>query len=369
MDVHKASISIAMAEQGLAEPIFLSRIANDEAALDRWLRRQYQRWGSFADVLACYEAGPCGYGLYRYLRNRGLPCWVVAPGLVPQQPTRKRIKTDRRDAIKLAKALRGGELESIWVPDARHEALRRLVRNRYRCVHDRTRARQQLTKFLLLHSLSPPPKATPWTRRHARWLDTLPWPDANDEFVFGELRHHIRECCDRLDRYGEAMEAAVADSPLRPAIEALQCLKGFRLITATAVCTELGDIARFLRPDQLMSYAGLVPGVQASGERYQTLGITKAGNRHLRTPLVEAAWSYRHRPHVGVDLIKRQKGQPAEVVAISWKAQHRLNRQYRQLVGRGKHRNKAIVAVARELLGFVWQILRVVEPLAWSQAA
>ena len=363
LDTHKDTIAIAVAEKGREDALYLGRIVNEEAAIGRWLGRQRERWGTLDDVLMCYEAGPCGYGLYRYLKERGQECLVVAPGLTPHKPN-ERIKTDRRDAQKLAKYLRAGELTTIWVPDEEHEAFRRLLRLRAKSVTDRTRARHQLSKFLLSQSRRVPQGINNWTTRHERWLDTLRWENANDALVFIELRHHIREGTDRLERLEQAISGAVQTSPLEKGIKALQCLKGFQEITAATVCAELGEGARFSTPRELMSYTGLVPGIESSGNQCKHFSITKVGNSHLRRVLIEAAWSYRHPPRVGPSLRRRQTGQPAEVVRVSWKAQTRLNGRYRRLVGRGKETNKVITAIARELVGFAWEVLRILPPIA-----
>jgi transposase len=208
-----------------------------------------------------------------------------------------------------------------------------------------------------------------WTYRHAEWLATQRFTNPHDEFVFTEMQHHLNECSDRLERLEQAVSQAVMGSPLEPAIRALQCLKGFREVGAATVCAELGDITRFYTPRELMGYTGLVPGVASSGDHTTLYGITKVGNAHLRRILVEAAWAYRYRPHVGQELTRRQRGQPPEILRVSWKAQTRLNDRYRHLRGRGKDVRKVITAVARELVGFVWEVLQHVPPAATQPAA
>lgn len=368
LDVHKDTIAIAVAQKGRGDPEYLGRIINAEEAVNRWLNKERKRWQTLEDTLVCYEAGPCGYVLYRQLASCGIQCQVVAPGLTPKKPT-DRVKTDRRDAMKLARLLRAGELTPIWVPDEAHEAFRSLLRAREAAVVSRTRVRHQLSKFLLCHGLIHPSGTRAWTQRHEQWLNQIEWEYPSDQLVFCEYRHCIQESLDRVRRFEEHITKFVDTSPWRPVIEALQCLRGFGLITATTVYAELGSVARFARPPQLMSYAGLVPGENSSGGRSRHLSITKAGNAHLRRVLVEAAWHYRHQPYVSQTLRRRQAGQPAEVVQISWRAQTRLNSRYRRFLGRGKEKNRAVVAVAREMLGFIWEILQVVdapaaEPLA-----
>ena len=368
LESHKDTIAIAVAKLGRGDAEYLGRIPNSEEAIGRWLNRKRRRWGSLDDVLMCYEAGPCGYALYRYLTARRVKCEVVAPGLTPKKPT-DRIKTDRRDAMKLARLLRAGELTPIWVPDKAHEAFRTLLRAREAVVMDRTRARHQVSKLLLCRGVMPPEGTNAWTERHERWLNTLEWEDPSERLVFCEYRQRIRESADRVLRFEKHIQEAVQMTPYSSAIVALQCLRGFGLITSATVYAELGAVARFARPSQLMSYAGLVPGEYSSGTKTRRLSITKAGNSHLRRVLVEAAWQYRHAPYVSKALQRRQVGQPLEVLRISWKAQTRLNGRYRRLLGRGKEKNRVAVAIARELLGFVWEILQVVsvpeaQPLA-----
>lgn len=367
-DTHKDTIAIAVAKLGRGDAEYLGRIANSEEAIGRWLNRERKQWGGLDDVLVCYEAGPCGYVIYRYLMARGVQCEVVAPGLTPRKPS-DRVKTDRRDARKLARLLRAGELTPIWVPDEAHEAFRTLLRAREGAVKNRTRARHQVSKLLLCRGVMPPKGTTAWTQRHERWLNSLEWEHPSDRLVFCEYRQRIRESSDRVLRFEKHIQEFVETSPCYPAIAALQGLRGFRLVTAATVYAELGAVARFATPRQLMSYAGLVPGEDSSGSKTRRLSVTKAGNSHLRRVLVESAWQYRHAPYVSKALQRRQAGLSPEVLRISWKAQTRLNGRYRRLLGRGKEKNRVAVAIARELLGFVWEILQVVpvpeaQPLA-----
>jgi len=356
-DVHRDTISIAVAEPERGEPDFVGRIPNTGEAVSRWLRRAETAWGGLSQVRICYEAGPCGYTLYRQLREWGVCCEVIAPGLIPHRPS-DRVKTDRRDAAQLARLLRAGELTPIWVPTLEEEALRGVLRARERAVEDRARVRQQLGKFLLFCGVEPPTGITPWTERHARWLNGLHWADASQEMVFHEHLYHLQESNARLVRHDAYLAQAVMGSPWRAAIEALACLRGVELLTAATVCYEIGAIARFVRPPELMSYTGLVPGEDSSGSTQRHLGITKAGNSHLRRVLVEAAWHYRWPARVGPALQKRLHGQPGEMAEISWRAQTRLHGRYRSLVAQGKDQNVAVVAVARELVGFMWEILQ-----------
>lgn len=273
----------------------MGRLSDRQAG---WLRRQRKRWGTLDDVLMCYEAGPCGYGLYRYLKERGQECLVVAPGLTPHKPN-ERSKTDRRDAQKLAKYLGAGELTPIWVPDEEHEAFRRLLRLRAKSVSDRTRARRQLSKFLLSQSRRVPQGVNNWTTRHERWLDTLRWENSHDALVIIELRHHIREGTDRLERLEQAISGAVQTSPLKRAIKALQCLKGFQEITAATVCAELGG-GTFRHPQRADELHGLGAWCRVVGQSKQALWHHQGGQRSsasrtgrgcLELPASSARWS------------------------------------------------------------------------------
>ena len=359
IDQQKDSLSIAVAPAEWEEVEFLGRIPNDPVVIARWVRQRALTWGDLKDTLWCYEAGPCGYVLYRQLRGMGIECQVVAPGLTPRRRT-ERVKTDRRDAGKLARFLRARELTPIWVPDEEHEALRDLVRARETARDDLARHRQRVKKFLLRQGVGCPEGIRAWTKRYEAWLDTVKFGRGAHREVWAEYRQGLRESEGRLARLDKAVEEAVLASPWRPVVEALQCLRGFKVVTAATVVVEVGERVLYCMPDELMSYSGLVPWENSTGERTRRGGITKAGNAHLRRVLVEAAWHYRHPPAVGRALERRQRGQPAEVLEISWRTQRRLNARYRKLLARGKDKNKVMVAVARELLAFVWEIMRVV---------
>lgn len=359
VDQHKDSLAIAVAQAGWGREEFLGRIPNEPEAIARWVRKQKAQWGSDERALWCYEAGPCGYGLYRQLRGMGIDCQVIAPGLVPVKPT-ERVKTDRRDAGKLARLLRAGELTPIWVPDEAHEALRDVIRAREAARDDLARQKQRLGKFLLRQGQHPLPGVNPWTRRYEAWLDSVKFEEEVHQDLVAEMRQAIREAEGRLKRLEEVIRERIEESPWRLVVAALRCLRGVELVTAATLVGEIGDIARFATPRELMSYAGLVPGEHSSGGTVRRQSVTKAGNARVRRVLVEAAWHYRHTPSVGIALRRRQQGQPADVIEISWRAQVRLNGRYRRLLARGKERNKVITAIARELLGFVWEIMQVV---------
>ena len=353
LDVHPASIAVAVADGGGGEVRSLGAIPNTAEAV----RKLVRKLGPAARLRVCYEAGPCGYGLHRQLTGLGAACAVVAPSLVPSKPGDK-VKTDRRDALKLARLHRAGELTAVWVPDAAHEALRDLTRAREDAVEALHRARQQLRTFLLRQGQRPPDGVKPWTVRHRDWLDRLRLAQPAHRVVLAEALAALDQAAARLGRLEDAIREQAAASPCAPLLGALQALRGVGPVTAATLVAELGDLTRFPSPRQLMAYAGVVPGEHSSGGRTRRGGITKTGNAHLRRVVVEAAWHYRHPPRVGATLRRRQAGQPPAVVDAAWAAQGRLHARFRRLVGRGKLKQEAVVAVARELLGFAWAIAR-----------
>lgn len=352
LDVHAATIAVAIAETN-GEVRSLGTIPNRPPAVTHLLRKL----GPPAQLRVCYEAGPCGYVLYRQLTRLGITCLVVAPTLVPTRPG-DRIKTDRRDALRLARALRAGDLTPVTVPGAADEALRDLLRAREAATYDQTRARHRLSTLLLRQGIRPPPKMSTWTVRYRRWLDTVHFAEPAQEAALTDYLQDIDHAAARLERLEAAVHDAVTRAPAaqRAVISALQCLRGIREITAATLVSELGTLTRFTHPRQLMSYSGTVPSEHSSGPSVHRGPITKCGNAHLRRVLVEAAWAYRHPPRCTKALRQRQRGQPAAVVELAWKAQQRLCTRYRRLLGRGKPRNQVITAVARELLGFIWAI-------------
>jgi transposase len=351
LDVHKETIAAAVAEAGGGEARSLGTIPNAPAAVAKLIRHL----GPVDRVRVCYEAGPCGYVLHRQLTELGVACAVVAPSLVPTKPG-ERVKTDRRDALKLARLHRAGELVAVWVPGADHEALRDLTRAREGALAELHRARQRLRCFLLRQGLRPPAGVNPWTLRHRDWLARLELSQPAHRVVLGEALTALDQAAARLGRLEEAIAEQTTGSSLAPLLGALQTARGVGPVTAATLVAELGDLRRFASPRQLMAYAGLVPGEHSSGSRTRRGGITKTGNAHVRRVVVEAAWQYRHPPRVGTTLRRRQTGQPAAVIEIAWKAQGRLHKRFRRLLGRGKLKQEAVVAVARELLGFLWAI-------------
>jgi transposase len=360
LDVHKETIAVAVAAAAGGEARSLGTVPNRPESV----RKLFRKLGKPRDLLVCYEAGPCGYGIQRQLQAMGIICVVVAPSLVPVRPG-DRVKTDRRDALKLARLLRAGELTPVWVPGEAHEAFRDLTRAREAGRQDLVRARHRLNKLLLRLSVRPPEGVKAWTKKHRDWLQTVKLPQAPQQVVFREYLHAVDQAKERVKRLEAEIAEAAESSPHAALLGALQTLRGVGPLTAAVLVAELGDLSRFGSPRQLMGYAGLGPSEHSSGERRQRGPITKAGSSYLRFVLVEAAWHYRHRPAVYGALRQRQKGQPEELKAIAWKAQIRLHRRYCRLLARGKTKQRVVVAVARELIGFIWAcavLLRTITP-------
>lgn len=355
MDVHKASIDIAIADA--KEARHFGRIGGDAAAVDRAVRklRSAHRRPVFV-----YEAGPCGFWLYRRLTAQGLACMVVSPSLTPRSAA-DRVKTDRRDAMKLARLARAGELEPIYVPDAADEAMRDLVRTREDAVAMQRQARQRLQALLLRNEIRYVGK-TAWTAAHRRWISGLKLPSPAQQIAFEEYVQAVHEAGARLERLAGAIEAQLAHWRWRPVVEALQGLRGVQTIHAVRLVAELGDFERFASPRKLMAYLGLIPSEDSSGARRRQGSITKAGNSSARRALVEAAWAYAHPARVSWVIAKRQTTLSKSVCDTAWKAQLRLCARFRKLAARGVPRNKVVVAIARELSGFIWAIARQARP-------
>jgi transposase len=365
LDVHKDTIAVAVANASGGEPRSVGTIPHTRDAVVQLVRKL----GPAERLHCCYEAGPCGYPLQRQLTGLGVRCTVVAPSLVPTKPG-DRVKTDRRDALKLARLLRAGELTAVWVPDEAHEALRDLTRARADAREDLHRARQRVLKLLLRQGLAPPPTMKKaWTQKHRAWLQTVRLPQASQQVVLREYLLSVDQGQERLARLEAELAHAAEHSPHTPVLGALQTLRGVGLITATTLVAELGDLSRFRSPRELMAYAGLVPSEHSSGPRQRRGGVTKTGNAHVRHVVVEAAWHYRHAPGLSGPLKRRQAGQPAPIQALSWQAQGRLHRRYRRLLARGKPKPKVIVAIGRELLGFIWAVARAAPAAASVEAA
>jgi transposase len=352
LDVHADTIAIAVAEPN-GEVRALGKIPNTPETV----RRLVRKLGPADRLRVCYEAGPTGYVLYWQLTQLGVHCDVVAPTLVPVKAG-DRVKTDRRDAVKLARSYRSGDLTPVWVPDAAHEALRDLVRAREAAKRDELRARHRLGKFLLRHGRRAPAGIKAWGTKHRTWLQTVRFDHAAQEATLLDYVTEVDHAGDRLTRLERAIAGAVATAPaaMRAVIAALQALRGIARLSAVTVVTELGQLSRFARPRQLMGYSGAVASEHSSGPTTRRGAITKTGNAHLRRIVVEAAWAYQHRPAIGATLRTRQRGLSEEVKAIAWKAQHRLHSRYRRLMAKGKPKPQVVTAVGRELLGFIWAI-------------
>jgi transposase len=354
LDVHAETIAVAVAEP-TGEVHSLGIIPNRLESI----RKMIRKLGPVDQLRACYEAGVTGYALYWQLTQLGVACEVVAPTLIPVQAG-DRVKTDRRDAEKLARHYRSGNLTPVWVPDAVHEALRDLVRTREDAKQDQLRAKHRLSKFLLRHGVRPPETVKKaWTQKYRIWMkDHVRFDQPALEATLLDYMHEVDHAGERIQRLEKAINEAVATAPesIRAVVAALQALRGIAGMTAVTIMSEVGNFSRFTNPRQLMSYSGLVSSEHSSGNRIQRGSITKAGNAHLRRVSVEAGWAYRHKPWVGGALLKRQQGLDQAVKDIAWKAQWRLTTRYRKLSARGKNKPQVITALARELLGFVWAI-------------
>ena len=354
LDVHKASIDVATADEGrTAEVRHYGQITGDLEALDKVIRK-LQSTGRTLHVV--YEAGPCGYAIYRHLSAKQIDCTVIAPSMTPKK-SGDRVKTDRRDAISLARLHRAGELTAVYVPRADDEAMRDLSRAREDAKRAETRARQQLQALLLRHDIRYTGK-TPWSAAHLRWLSNIKLPHPAQQITFQEYVTAIDEAAERVARLTQQIAELLPAWRMAPVVEALQALRGVALITAVCVVAEVGDLTRFTNPRQLMAYLGLVPSEHSTGERRHQGAITKTGNSHVRRMLVESAWAYRLPARVTPIIRKRQEKLPKPVRAIAWKAQVRLCGRYRRLSSKGKTKQLVVTAIARELAAFMWAIAR-----------
>jgi transposase len=349
LDVHADSIAIAVAEVGRGEPAQVAVIANDPGQLLKRLRRMGR-------VKCCYEAGPTGFGLQRALTAEGIDCVVVAPSLVPTR-LGDHVKTDRRDAARLARFLRSGDLTEIYVPDESTEAMRDLERTRDDAKKAERVARHQLGKFLLRHGRRYGGR-TAWTVTHFEWIRTQQFEQEAQQRVLEDYLRTVEDQSERVARLTRSIVELVETWSLRPLVQALQALRGISIISATVLAAELGDLMRFESAPKLMGYLGLVPSEHSSGEGRKLGRITRAGNGHARRILVEAAWAYRFRPRQSRAISLRSAAVSPEVRRIAWRAQERLCAKYRRLTARGKNKNKTTAAIARELAGFVWAIAR-----------
>ena len=358
MDVHKDTVMVAVYKGGAQEAEVVQQLPNDL----RKLRRFFQRWAVRGEVRACYEASGAGYVLHHELTAWGIACDVVAPSMTPVRPGEHR-KHDRRDAIQLARLYRAGELVTIHIPTPAEERVRDLVRCRQCFQREVLRSRHYVVKFLRRRGFVFQ-EGSPWGRKHRRWLESLLHGEKlapEDRAVFGEYLALLDYKISRRDELDEQIAEIALSPSYRSVVERLRCFRGINTLAAMTLATEIGDWRRFERPGQLMAFLGLVPKEHSSGDRDRKGPITKAGNSRCRHVLVQGAWKYRHRPAIGVDLKRRQQGQPPEVVAHAWKAQHRLYKLYHRIAAR-KSNQIAAVAVARELVGFLWAVMQDVEP-------
>lgn len=354
LDVHADTIAVAVAEAGRAGEVrSLGIIPNRRDSVRRLVKKLEGPKG----LQVCYEAGPTGYALYWQLVELGVACEVVAPTLVPMKPG-DRVKTDRRDATKLARSYRAGELTPVFVPDKAHEALRDLVRCREAAKKDQLRARHRLGKFLLRLGRQRPAVARSWTGKHLAWVRQQRFDEPAQQVTFDDYLAEIEHVANRIERLELAIEGAAKKMPpaMRAVVDALQALRGVAALTAVTIVAEAGPLSRFSRPKQLMGYSGAVPSEHSSGASIRRGSITKTGNSHLRRVIIEAAWAYRHRPRLAKKLRLRQEGLSPVLVELAWKAQHRLHRRYLSLLAKGKPRQHVVTAIGRELLGFVWAV-------------
>lgn len=352
LDVHKDTVAIGVADEGRGEPADVATVPNDTAQLIKRLRKL----GPAESLRCCYEAGPTGYGLQRDLCAAGINCIVVAPSLVPTR-SGDRVKTDRRDAARLARFLRSGDLTPVHVPDGATEAMRDLERSRDDAKKAERSARHHLGKFLLRHDRRYEGR-TAWTGTHLGWIRKQHFEHEAQQRVLVDYLKSVEDATERVKKLTSDIGELVESWSLRPLVKALQALRGVQLVTAVVIAAELGDLTRFRTAPELMGYLGLVPSEHSSGQSKQRGRITRTGNGHVRRVLVEAAWAYRFRPSMSVEIRNRNKGVAPAVQKIAWKAQERLHRRYSRMLGRGKNKQQTVTAVARELAGFIWDIGR-----------
>jgi transposase len=354
LDVHKDSIAVAHAAAGTTEaPVFVGSIGTRQADIDKLIRRLRAKAGT---LVFAYEAGPCGYVLHRYFADKGFECRVVAPSLIPKCPGDK-VKTNRRDAVEIARRLRSGDLTAVYVPRIEDEAIRDLCRARDAARVTLKAAKLRLKSFLLRLGLHYTGKAR-WNDAHRRYLSQVVCPTAAQQIVFQESLHAVDEQIDRLARIESELVEAASSWRLFPVVQALQALRGVQAVVAITIVAELGDLTRFDNPRQLAAFVGLIPSEYSSGDKRRQGGITKTGNGRARRALTEAAWAYRYNAKVSPIIQKRLEALPATVRAIGWKAQLRLCKRYRRLLARGKHANVVITAIAREIIAFMWAIAK-----------
>jgi transposase len=350
LDVHKDSISVAYATEARSEePIFVGPIGTRQADIDKLVRNLRTK---ATRLLVAYEAGPCGYVLHRYLTSKKVDCLVVAPSLIPRKAG-DHVKTDRRDALQLARLLRSGDLTPVYVPEIYDEAIRDLSRSREDALIDLKTAKHRLKSFLLRLGLHYTGRAD-WNDAHRRYLAKVVCPTPAQQIVFQEYLRAVDDHVERRKRIEDHIHEFLPSWRLRPVVEALQALRGVQEITALTVTAELGDITRFDSPRQLAAFIGVIPSEYSSGGSRRQGGITKTGNGRARRVLIEGAWAYRYPAKISAHIQRRIEKLPKIAQDIGWKAQVRLCKRYRRLIARGKHANIVTTAIARELLAFMW---------------
>jgi transposase len=355
LDVHKDTIAIAYARDGREQAVYFGQCGGSNLAAERALRRLAKKLGvALQDLHVCYEAGPTGFTLARRLRQLGVHCVVMSPSKTERKPNEK-IKTDKRDALNIAKLFRNGDLTEVRVPPALDEAVRDVCRARTDASDDLSRAKQRLNSFLLRNGFRYSGKAR-WTPAHMRYLRELTLPDLAQKIVLEAYLQAIDIGLERVNQLAEKMKDLLPGWEWEPVVRALMACKGFKEVAAMTLISELGDLRRFDNPRKLMAFLGLVPGESSSGSKRRQGGITKCGNSHARWMLVECSQHYRKAPKISAALSGRQEGQPREVKELSWRMQHRLHKRYVKLKARGKRENKALIAVARELSAFIWEL-------------
>jgi transposase len=358
LDVHKATVCVAVAEGGRGGEVRQLGVFDNRPELLKKLAARLSKGGRRLSF--CYEAGPCGYGLHRLLRDSGHDCVVVAPSLIPIKAG-DRVKTDRRDALMLAKLHRAGELTPIWIPDAAHEAMRDLVRARATAGRVLSKARQHLQGFLLRHErIYRGPRA--WTLAYRRWLTTVRFDHPAQQIVLQDYIHAVQDAEARRDRLTRQIAELLPNWSMAPVVTALQAMRGVALVVAVTIVAEVGDFRRFAKARQLMAYLGLGPSEHSSGSSVRRGGITKAGNVLARRVLIEGAWTYRMTARVSRKLHDRNEGLPPAIRDIAWKGQLRLCSRYRRLAAAGKPKVVVTTAIAREMVGFIWAIAQIAQP-------
>ncbi len=356
LDTHKSFIQVAVLQgKRGAKPEHLGRIKSNKSALIK-LAQQLQSKYPKATLHFVYEAGPCGYWTYRLLTSLGHCCYVIAPSLIPKK-SGDRVKTDKRDAAKLAKLFKAEELTPIYVPESEDEAIRDLSRARETAMKDLKDAKFQLKGFLLRNNIQATVKDN-WSKKHLRWLTDLILPHHSQQIVLQEMIITISERMQRLQRLDNELLHQVKNWRYYPVVKAIQAMRGVRLLVALGTIAELGDLRRFDHPRKLMAYLGLVPTENSSGGKTRRGSLTKCGNSRARRLLIEGAHTYKHKANISVELLRRQEGLPKEINDIAWQAQQRLCRRYQRLLQKGKHRNIVVTAIAREMIAYIWAIAR-----------